>query len=159
DRHVIPTLGPSPVGQVTTRAVQTLVTGWFGKMQPRSVRRCYDVVRAVFNYAVDTDVIARSPCRNIKLPPVELKAHRVVAADELACLAVEVGAEKAPMVCVGALLGFRWGEVAGLRVGRVDFLAGTVEVAEQWTRGEQGQHVLGPPKSDAGRRVVSAPRP
>src|SRR5262249_5253068 len=102
DRHVFPTLGPSPVGQVTAKAVQTLVTAWSGKMQPSSARRCYDVVRAVFNYAVDTDVIARSPCRNIKLPTVEQKTRRVVDAEDLARLAVEVGADNAPMLYLGA---------------------------------------------------------
>jgi integrase len=45
------------------------------------------------------------------------------------------------MAYLGALLGLRWGEVAGLRVRRVDFLAGTSEVAEQATRGEHGRAV------------------
>lgn len=48
--------------------------------------------------------------------------------------------------------------MAGLRVRHVDFLAGTIEVAEQLTRGEHGRAVLGAPKSAAGRRVLSAPR-
>jgi integrase len=56
------------------------------------------------------------------------------------------------------MLGMRWGEVAGLRVRHVDFLAGTVAVAEQLTRGEHGRVLVGPPKSEAGRRVLAAPR-
>lgn len=47
------------------------------------------------------------------------------------------------MVYLGMLLGLRWGEVAGLRVGRIDFLAGTITVAEQLTRGEGGRAVAG----------------
>jgi integrase len=158
DRHVLSTLERIPVGSVTPRGVQGLVSEWSARMGPRSVRRCYDVVRAVFNYAVESDVIARTPCRSIKLPPVEHKARHVVTADELAALADELGSGYALMAYLGALLGLRWGEVAGLRVGRVDFLAGTVEVAEQSTRGEGGRAVFGPPKSEAGRRVLSAPR-
>lgn len=159
DRYVLPTLGRSPVGSVAPKTVQTIVTGWCEQMRPRSVRRCYDVLRAVFNYAVDADIIARSPCRGIKLPPVEAQRRHVVTAAELEVLAVEVGPDNASMVYLGALLGLRWGEVAGLRVGRVDFPCGTIMVAEQLTRGEGGRAVLGPPKSDAGRRVLSAPRP
>jgi len=45
-----------------------------------------------------------------------------------------------------------------LRVRHVDFLAGAIQVAEQLTRGEHGRPDVGPPKSQAGRRVLSAPR-
>lgn len=45
----------------------------------------------------------------------------------------------------------------GLRVGRVDFLRGTLTVAEQLTRGRHGSMATGEPKSDAGRRTLSVP--
>jgi integrase len=159
DQYLKPTLERCPVGSVTPKMVQGLVTKWCGQMRPRSARRCYDVLRAIFNYAVGSDVIARSPCRGVKLPAVESESRRVVTPDELGRLADEVGPDNAPMVYLGALLGLRWGEVAGLRVARIDFLAGTIDVAEQLTRGEHGRAVLGPPKSDAGRRILSTPRP
>jgi integrase len=158
DRHVLPTLRRSPVGSVAPRSVQVLVSEWCKRMRPGSVCRCFDVLRAIFNYAVESDIIARSPCRGVKLPPVESKARHVVSADELAGLADGLGVEYAPMAYLGALLGLRWGEVAGLRVRHVDFFAGTVAVAEQLTRGERGCSVLSAPKSAAGRRVLSAPK-
>jgi integrase len=158
DRHVLPALERHPVGSVTPRAVQGLLSGWSDRMGARTVRRCYDVLRAICNYAVESDVIARTPCRSVKLPPVTSQPRHVVTADELAALADSLGPEYAPMAYLGAILGMRWGEVAGLRVRLVDFLAGTVAVAEQLTRGEHGRPVFGPPKSEAGRRVLSAPR-
>jgi hypothetical protein len=39
-------------------------------------------------------------------------------------------------VHLGAVLGPRWGECAGFRVGRIDFLRSTLAVAEQITRGQ-----------------------
>jgi integrase len=157
DRHVKPSLECHPIGSVNARAVQGLVTDWSGQMAARTVRRCYDVLRAVFNYAVESDIIARTACRGVKLPEVEHQPRHVVTADELYALADALGSDYAPMVYLGALLGLRWGEVAGLRVRHVDFLAGTVHVAEQLTRGEHGRPSVGPPKSKAGRRVLSAP--
>jgi integrase len=65
--------------------------------------------------------------------------------------------EFAPMVWLGAVLGLRWGEVAGLRVGRVDLLRRTITVAEQVTRGAGGVGFVNPPKSAAGRRTLSIP--
>lgn len=59
------------------------------------------------------------------------------------------------MIWLGAVLGLRWGGVAGLRVGHVDLLRGTVTIAEQVTRGEGGVRAIGPPKSVAARRTIS----
>jgi predicted nucleotidyltransferase len=51
----------------------------------------------------------------------------------------------------------RWGELTALTRRRFDLTAGTVEVVEQALELASGQRVLGPPKIDAGRRVVSLP--
>lgn len=63
-----------------------------------------------------------------------------------------------PMVWVGALLGLRWGEAAGLRIGSLDLLARTLTVTETVTRDEHGRPFLGPPKSEAGLRTLSMPQ-
>jgi len=47
------------------------------------------------------------------------------------------------MIWLGAVLGLRWGEVAGLRVGNVDVLRKTVTIAEQVTRGRGGAGDIG----------------
>ena len=157
DRHVLSTIGNRAVGATTPAHVQALVNGWCETQAPRTVRRCFDVVRAVFNYAAESDYIARTPCRGVKLPEVEPQSRYVITADELALLGEALGPDYAPMAYLGAVLGLRWGECAGLRVGRVNFLAGTIDIAEQITRGERGRAVTGAPKSHAGRRVLSAP--
>jgi integrase len=62
------------------------------------------------------------------------------------------------MAFLGAVLGLRWGEVAGLRVRDVRFLEGRLSIEQQVTRGKGGRTVVGPPKSDAGRRTLSVPQ-
>jgi integrase len=62
------------------------------------------------------------------------------------------------MVYLGAVLGLRWGECAGLRVGRIDFDRSTIAIAEQVSRGVGGRSVIGPPKSEAARRTLAAPQ-
>ena len=57
------------------------------------------------------------------------------------------------MVWVGAVLGLRWAEVAGLTVGSLDLLRHSLTVVEQLGRDRQ----LGCPKSDAGKRQLSMP--
>ena len=154
--HLLPTLNSRALGTIKPNDVQTRVTGWAAEAAPRTVRRQYDVLRAILNAAVAADLIARSPCRGIRLPAIAQTARHVVDAEELASIASAMG-DYAPMAYLGAVLGLRWGECAGLRVGRLDFLRSTLEVAEQLTRGPRGVMVLGPPKSQAGRRTMAVP--
>ena len=156
--HLQPALGSRPLGTITPGDVQTLVNRWSKRQKPRTVRRQFGVVRAIFHFAVERDYIGRSPCRGIKLPEVEQATRPVVTSADLERLAAELGPNDAPMAYLGVVLGLRWGECAGLRVGRIDFLRSTLIVAEQITRGQGGRHVSGPPKSQAGRRTLAMPQ-
>ena len=155
--HVLPVLGGRRLASITQRDVQALVATWASSAKPRTVRRQYDTLRAVLNAAVRSDLIARSPCRQIKLPEFATSPRPVLEAHGLARLADAVGADFAPMVYVAAVLGLRWGEVAGLCVHSLDFQSRTVTVSEQRTRGLRGRMITRPPKSDAGRRTLTAP--
>jgi integrase len=155
--HLLPTLESRPLGTITPRDIQTLVNSWTSKAKPSTVGRQYDVLRAILAAGVELDMIGRSPCHGIKLPQVLGQSRRVPQPEELASLAAAIDPESEAMVWLGALLGLRWGECAGLRVGRIDFLAQKVHVVEQVTRARHGLMVVGPPKSEAGRRALGAP--
>lgn len=156
--HLKPALGDSPIGAVTTATLRKLVGGWSETMSPRSVRRVYGTLRAIFAYAVGSEILVASPCRRIRLPEIEPVKRRVVTAEELARLSDELGPDCAALPYLGAVLGLRWGECAGLRVKALNLLEGTLTVAEQATRGPKGATVFGPPKSSAGRRTLAVPR-
>ena len=154
--HLLPTFESRGLGTLKPNEIQALVTTWTAKAAPRTVRRQYDTLRAILNAAVAADLIARSPCRGIRLPATTSTTRHVVDAEELAKLSEAMG-ECGPMAYLGAVLGMRWGECAGLRVGRLDVLRSTLHVAEQFTRGKGGAMVLEPPKSQAGRRTMAVP--
>ncbi len=152
--HVLPSLGTARIGEVTPPEVQKLVNGWAKAKAARTARRQYDVVRALFAYAVASDWLVRSPCRGIDLPRVEPLRRPVLTPDDVASIAGALDPIYRPMVWLGAVLGLRWGEVAGLTVGSFDLLRGTLNVSSQLGRDRQ----LGPPKSASGRRVLSLPK-
>ena len=153
-RRLLPPIGDRAIGTITSTETQLLVNAWCEDAKPRTVARAFGTMRAIFNFAVDRELIGRSPCRGIKLPAVEPIERTLIDGEQLAKLANELGPHGL-MVYLGALLGLRWGEVAGLRVGRVDFDAATLTVSEQVTRGSDGGSALGPPKSHAGRRTLA----
>jgi integrase len=91
------------------------------------------------------------------VPPVrETRSQNLTPAD-VGAIAAATPVEYRPMVWLGAQLGLRWSEVAGLRVARLDLLRRTVTVAEAVTRDARGRPVFGAPKSTAGTRTIAMP--
>ena len=91
----------------------------------------------------------------VKLPRIDPTTRRLPEPEELAALTEALPAEYRIAVWLGAVLGLRFSEVAGLRIGRLDLAAGRLTVAESVTRGPDGEPSFGPPKSHAGRRTLA----
>jgi len=153
--HILPVLGSRGVGSVTRVEVQQLVNDWAAHSAASTVVRQYACLRALFSYAEECELIPRSPCRNIRVPETHPRDSLIVDDVQIAKLGDALGRYK-PMLYL-ALLGLRWGEIAGLRVGDVDFLRGSLTVTRQRTRGEKGRMVEHDPKTRAGRRSLSLP--
>jgi integrase len=151
--HIKPVLGTRPVAKVNHHDVQGLVDDWAAHLAASTVSRQYAVLRAMFTYAEDTDRLVRSPCHRIRLPRGHLVERPVLNAKQLEELATALGADKAPFMWLGAILGLRWAEAAGLTIDRLDILGGRVTVDQQLGR----SGALEVPKSEAGVRSVACP--
>ena len=157
--HISPAIGNRQLCTIRQVDVQELVNGLVKKkLAPKTVERTYGTLRAAFAYAVSAELISRSPCHNVNLPRAAKRVRRVVSPDDVVILAEAIDARYEAMVWVGALLGLRWGEVAGLRIGSLDLLLRSLTVTEAVTRDEHGRPMLGPPKSEAGNRTLSMPQ-
>jgi integrase len=155
---LVPALGSHMISAIRPLEIQDLVAAWCRSAMPRTVRRRYATLSAMLNAAVDVDLIGRSPCRGVKLPPVTPARHHVVGPAELDRLVPEVPEEYRTMVYLGATLGLRIGEAAGLRVRSVDFEHETVAVTE--SVGEAaGRLFTKGPKTSAARRTIPLPPP
>jgi integrase len=158
-RHIVPAVGAQSIGGATPSDVQGLVNRWAGQLAPRTVNRQYDVVRAIFNHAVNNDMRPRTPCRGIKLPEVVPVVARLIDADDLANLSEELGGvgKLGPTVYLATVDGMRWGETHGVKVGCLDREAGSVDVSKINVRGRKGKVQEGEPKSAKGRRTLAVP--
>src|ERR1039458_7209067 len=106
------------------------------------------------HWAEASEMIGRTPCRDIRLPQVRLVDRPYLDAKELARLATALGPDQAPMMWLGAVLGLRWPEAAGLTVSGFDRKRNEVTVGHQL--GRDGQLV--PPKSAASKRTMACPK-
>ncbi len=151
--HVLPVLGKKKVSSVTPADIVALVNTWSLHQAPSTVARQYTATAAMFSFAVDSERIARTPCRRIRLPQVPIVERPELSADELTRLGEELGKDYAVMMWCAAVLGLRFAECAGLTVDRVDLTSETITVDRQLGR----DGVLSRPKSAAGRRTLACP--
>jgi integrase len=119
--------------------------------------KAYRLLKAILNTAVDDGVIRRNPCR-IKGAGQEKSPERAsLTIAQVYALADAIGQRYRALVLLGTFGSLRWGELAALRRGDIDLEACTVRVARQLTETISGARSFGPPKSDAGVRLVPFP--
>jgi integrase len=155
DKHFIPAIGTRALGSLTPLDARALVDDMAKRLAPSTVRTNYGVLRAILRAAVDADLIAQSPCRGVKLP-VDSRRRQFLSADELVGLADEMPDEYRPMIYLAGVLGLRWSEVAGLRVGRIDLQRRTLEIAETLAE-VNGRVIFAEPKTASSRRTLRLP--
>jgi integrase len=124
---------------------------------PKTIKNAIHMLSAAMNYAVDEGMIARNPCRRVKLPKARLDEHepRFLTHEEFGALAARVPDQYRPLVTLLVGTGLRWSEATALQSRHVNVMNGTVTVRQAWKR-VPGGFELGPPKSSKSRRTVNA---
>ena len=151
--HVLPTFGDEPVSRIDQPAVRAWVAELAQRgSAPGTIAGARKVLRLVLGTAVEANALAANPCDRVKVPRGPREEMHFLSADQVEALADAVehppvrraghGAtptgrhhfpEYAALIRLAAYSGLRAGEIAGLRVRRLDLLRGRVEVAETLT--------------------------
>ena len=149
--HILPTLGDKSLSRITPGDVQTWVNSLSDKgLSPSSVNKAYRYFRNCVNNAVDTDIIDRSPCRGIMVPPafqqVELD---ILSLDEVSRVLDASQEPDKTLFSVLAFSGLRLGEGLGLKWRDIDFENQCIRVERAY-----GRYGWSTPKTKSSRRAV-----
>ncbi|SRR5581483_2910762 len=156
--HILPGLGRYTLGQLDHAALQAWVAEMSAKdLAPATVVKAAHITSRCLRGAVKARLIPFNPADGIDLPRVEAEEMRFLTPAQVDALADAIDSRYRTFVLVGAYGGLRLGELAGLRRHRVDLMRGRIDVAEIVVE-VRGHHVVGPPKTRAGRRSVPLPR-
>ena len=86
DHDVKPVWGRRKAASITRRDVLKLLDGIVERGAPIQANRTLAVVRRMFNFAIERDIVAASPAHRVKAPARETKKDRVLTADEIRAL-------------------------------------------------------------------------
>jgi integrase len=123
---------------------------------PVTVAKTYRLLRAIFNTAVDDELVRRNPCR-IPGAGSESSPERPTATlAQVFGLGDAIGPRFRAPVLLSTFTGLRWGEAMALRGRNIDLARRTVRVEASVSK-VGGTLVVGQPKSAAGVRTIAIP--
>jgi integrase len=155
--HLRPAFGASPIGSLERADVKRWATEQIeAGYSSKTVRNWLGVAVLVFTEALEARAIRENPARGLKLPRTIGQAPLFFDADQVEALVRAIREPYGVLILFDAYTGLRPGEVAGLRVKRLDLVRGRVEVAETLTPVD-GRLVEGPTKTYATRTVTLPP--
>lgn len=155
--HIIPTFGKTPIAAIQPADVRFWVSGLLEKgLTQETSRTIYRNLNQIFRTAEVDGLLTRSPCVGIKWPrQTARKEMRFLDPLQLSRLASAIKPRYSALIFTAGYTGLRWGELAALKVGRVNLASGTVDVVESltsWRRyGTGGTRRCGVKRKAAGR--------
>jgi integrase len=155
--HVLPAVGDRAVASLDTLAVRGWLAGLVsGGLSPSRAKHAYYVLYAVLEAAIQAGALVRNPATGVRAPRARSREMQFLSAGEVERLAEATVPPYGLLVRFAAYTGLRAGELAALRVKRLDLLRGTVRVVESASE-VGGRLILGPTKTHA-ERTVRLPR-
>jgi integrase len=157
--HIVPTFGTTRLARITTAQVRDWNARLRGPDGPgaSTAAKCYRLLRSILTTAVEDGLIPANPC-TVKGAGVEPGDERPIpSVAQVHDLVEQLPERMRCVVLLAAFVGLRRGEILGLRRGDVDLDRGEIAIVRQRQLDRYGAHLVGPPKSDAGRRVLAIP--
>jgi integrase len=120
-------------------------------LSPATVRYVHRVLSLLLDLAARSSRIPRNPATGVRLPRVQMAEKRFLSHQEVNALTQAAGDYRVAVLLL-SYRGLRWGELAALKVSRVDLPRHRLSVAEAVSE-VRGKLIWGTPKSHQARSV------
>jgi len=148
--HLLPYFGNMRLPDITTAEVQAFLAEKSKRLAPRTVLSLRNRLSKIFNVAVRWGYLESNPVQGTQVPPlVDTRERVALTPQHVRALLGELREPYRTMVLLAVLSGLRRGEIFGVRWRSIDFIEGSILVAQSNYRGR-----LAAPKTRASRRKV-----
>jgi integrase len=164
NKHVIPRLGGYPLAKLQPEHIESFI----GSMEedsigPRTIVRAFGFTRQALKHAVKARKIGWNPLDAVEAPRDRRKEAKAFGLDEVhKLLAAADGHQYEALIVLAIHTGMRWGELAGLSWGDVDFDSDIIYVRRSQAEfydpnlpmGQRTRLILDVPKTPGSRRGI-----
>lgn len=159
-KYVFPHLGNQLLEEVKSTHIKGLVEYWENlKLSSRTIHLLFQLVRRLFKYAIEKEMISHNPCLDVSLPKQEVKKITPLSLLEQRRLEAVAKREKNGETIILALhMGLRIGEISALKWENIDFDKKILHVKETYQRLNNSEVnttlALGSAKTHSSNRVI-----
>lgn len=156
-KHILAAFGDTPLSGISRRAVREWFARTSEQVSPLQASKCYRLLMAILNTAVEDDLIGKNRCR-IKGAAQEHSEERpLVPLKKALALADAIEPRYRLLVLVAIGCGLRMGELMGLRRMDANLFSRRLRVYEQQQELRDAGIARTEPKTEAGKREVRIP--
>jgi integrase len=162
--HLLPAFGAVRLSDIDEAAIprwrkERLNTGPHAPRPfgPVTVAKAYRLLHAIFETAVDDQMVRRNPCRIEGGGKEESPEREIVSLPVVFAIADALPVRYRAMALLATFASMRWGELVGLRRENLDLDACEIRIVETTAELDRGDLLPESPKSRAGRRTVTFP--
>jgi integrase len=151
-------MGSLPLSSVMPETIAAWVNAQTNQvLKAKTIKNRHGFLSAMFQHAVNRDIIAKNPCSSTRMPASEELEMVFLSPDEFTALLDFIPDRHKPLVLLLANTGLRWGEATALKPGDFDLRAKPprVTVSRAWKSSQDRGYYLGAPKTRRSRRTVS----
>lgn len=127
NRDVVPVWGKRKAADIAKRDVVLLLEGIVNRNAPAMANNCFQIIRKMFNWAIEKDILQHTPCAGVKLPSPKLARERVLTEEEIKTLwraldltDIGLSAETRRALKLILVTAQRPGEVTAMHSGEID---------------------------------------
>jgi integrase len=156
--YLVPHLGRVRLRDLTATHIDSMIStigsDQTRRLSPTTIRRIHATLRAALNTAVRRQLLSVNPATQVELPPRRRTTVAVWTPTQLRDFLIAIQDDRLyPLYHLVALTGLRRGEAIGLRWSDLDLERHVLTVNQQVVQIDRVKHI-GPPKTNAGQRVV-----
>lgn len=156
DAYILPAIGHLHLARLRDADVDRFLASELERgLAASTVHRHYRTLNRLCQVFVERGRLRANPCKPVTPPKIGDTEMRFLDADQVEALAKAIGERYRCWVYTAVYAGLRWSEAVGLRRGNVN--GSRIAVVEQLIKRADGKWHADPPKSRAGRRVITAP--
>lgn len=156
--HLLPRFGPQLIRSIDYAAIDAFIADSLEVRAPATVSGHLQVLSQIFKEALKGRILGHNPCDLVRGPgAAPRRDDHFLSPAEISALAEAIDRRYRAMVLVAGFRGLRWGEVAGLKVPRLNQLQATLQVKETLSE-VKGKLSFGEPKTKQSIRTIKLPK-
>ena len=159
NNHLRPFFGNMLINQITVNDVQRYINEKAGSLTSKSIKEHMNLLRPIFEAAMEDDLILKNPCSSSRIKIVGQKSTKVLAYTEaeykqLEGLLNHLDGSAQLFLALSLYTGMRQGEQFALRWENIDLEANELRVTQAVAWPAQNQGIIKQPKTANGIRTI-----